>query len=102
MVAPVSRWLRRILPFFVVRFALRLFWRAEIRGLERLAAAGPRVLIVANHVSSLDAVVLSALLPGRILFATHADIAQRWCLKPYWRIGDDCSLLAYPVDSHTH
>jgi acyl-[acyl-carrier-protein]-phospholipid O-acyltransferase/long-chain-fatty-acid--[acyl-carrier-protein] ligase len=92
MIAPVSRWLRRILPFFLVRFALRLFFRAEIRGLEHLAAAGPRVLVVANHVSSLDAVVLSALLPGRILFATHADIAQRWWLKPYWRIGDDCSL----------
>ena len=92
MVAPSSRWLRRILPFFLVRFALRLFFRAEIRGVEWLAAAGPRVLIVANHVSSLDAVVLSALLPGRILFATHTDIALRWWLKPYWRIGDDCSL----------
>jgi acyl-[acyl-carrier-protein]-phospholipid O-acyltransferase/long-chain-fatty-acid--[acyl-carrier-protein] ligase len=92
MIAPVSRWLQRILPFFLVRFALRLFFRAEIRGLEHLAAAGPRVLVVANHVSSLDAVVLSALLPGRILFATHTDIAQRWWLKPYWRIGDDCSL----------
>ena len=80
------------MPFFLVRFALRLFFRAEIRGLERFAAAGPRVLIVANHVSSLDAVVLSALLPGRILFATHSDIAQRWWLKPYWRIGEDCSL----------
>ena len=92
MFASVSRSLRRVLPFFLVRFALRLFFRAEIRGLERLAAAGPRVLIVANHVSSLDAVALSALLPGRILFATFAGIAQRWWLKPYWRIGDDCSL----------
>jgi acyl-[acyl-carrier-protein]-phospholipid O-acyltransferase/long-chain-fatty-acid--[acyl-carrier-protein] ligase len=98
MIAPVSRWLRRILPFFLVRFAVRLFFRAEIRGLERLAAAGSRVLIVANHVSTLDAVVLSALLPDRILFATHADIAQRWWLKPYWRIGDDCSLdQAHPM-----
>ncbi len=98
MTAAVSRWLRRILPFFVVRFALRLLFRAEIRGLEHLAAAGPRMLVVANHVSSLDAVVLSALLPGRMLFATHAGIAQRWWLKPYWRFGDDCSLdQAHPM-----
>ena len=90
------------MPFFLVRFAVRLFFRAEIRGLERLAAAGPRVLIVANHVSSLDAVVLSALLPGRILFATHSGIAQRWWLKPYWRIGDDCSLdQAHPMTAKT-
>jgi acyl-[acyl-carrier-protein]-phospholipid O-acyltransferase/long-chain-fatty-acid--[acyl-carrier-protein] ligase len=102
MAAALSRWARRILPFFVVRFALRLFFRAEIRGIERLAAAGPRVLIVANHVSSLDAVVLSALLPGRMLFATHAEIAQRWWLKPYWRIGDDCSLdQAHPMTAKT-
>jgi len=92
MTDALSGWARRILPFFLVRFVLRLFFRAEIRGIERLAAAGPRVLVVANHVSSLDAVVLSALLPGRMLFATHAEIAQRWWLKPYWRIGDDCSL----------
>ena len=102
MTAAFSRWLRKVLPFFVVRFALRLFFRAEIRGLEQLAAAGPRVLIVANHVSSLDAVVLSALLPGRMLFATHAGIAHRWWLKPYWRIGDDCSLdQAHPMTAKT-
>ena len=92
MIAALSRWSRRILPFFLVRFALRALFRAEIRGIENLAAAGPRVLVVANHVSSLDVVALSALLPGRMLFATHADIAGRWWLKPYWRIGDDCSL----------
>jgi acyl-[acyl-carrier-protein]-phospholipid O-acyltransferase/long-chain-fatty-acid--[acyl-carrier-protein] ligase len=102
MTADVSRWLRRILPFFLARFALRLFFRAEIRGIEHLAAAGPRVLVVANHVSSLDAVVLSALLPGRMLFATHAEIVQRWWLKPYWRIGDDCSLdQAHPMTAKT-
>ena len=102
MTAALSRWARRILPFFLVRFALRLFFRVEIRGIERLAAAGPRVLVVANHVSSLDAVVLSALLPGRMLFATHAEIAQRWWLKPYWRIGDDCSLdQAHPMTAKT-
>ena len=102
MTAALSRWLRKVLPFFLVRFALRLLFRAEIREIEHLAAAGPRVLVVANHVSSLDAVVLSALLPGRMLFATHAGIAHRWWLKPYWRIGDDCSLdQAHPMTAKT-
>ena len=102
MPADLSRWLRSILPFFLVRFALRALFRAEIRGIEHLAAAGPRVLIVANHVSALDAVVISALLPGRMLFATHAEIAGRWWLKPYWRVGDDCSLdQAHPLTAKT-
>jgi acyl-[acyl-carrier-protein]-phospholipid O-acyltransferase / long-chain-fatty-acid--[acyl-carrier-protein] ligase len=73
--------------FFLVRLALRLFCRVTLTGLENLRAAGERVLIVANHVSPLDAVLLSAFLPGRILFATPANIAGRWWLKPYWHDG---------------
>jgi acyl-[acyl-carrier-protein]-phospholipid O-acyltransferase/long-chain-fatty-acid--[acyl-carrier-protein] ligase len=83
---------RKILPFFLVHYLLRLCFRVEVRGVEHFAAAGDRVLIIANHVSALDAVLLSAFLPGNILFATHADIANRWWLKPYWRIGGECSL----------
>lgn len=74
-------------PFVVVRPLLRLFCRVKVTGLENLTAAGNRVLIVANHVSVWDAVLLSAFLPGRILFATPATIAERRWLKPYWRDG---------------
>ncbi len=74
-------------PFSLVRPLLRLLCRVKITGLENLAAAGDRVLIVANHVSVLDAVLLSAFLPGRILFAAPANIAGRRWLKPYWRSG---------------
>jgi acyl-[acyl-carrier-protein]-phospholipid O-acyltransferase/long-chain-fatty-acid--[acyl-carrier-protein] ligase len=88
----LSHVFHKILPFFLVRFLLRLCCRVEVIGLEHFHAAGSRVLIIANHVSNLDAVLLSAFLPGRILFATHAGIAHRWWLKPYWHIGDDFSL----------
>jgi acyl-[acyl-carrier-protein]-phospholipid O-acyltransferase/long-chain-fatty-acid--[acyl-carrier-protein] ligase len=80
----LSRWFH---PFCLVRPLLRLFYRVRVSGLENLAAAGSRVLIVANHVSVWDAVLLSAFLPGRILFATPATIATRHWLKPYWRSG---------------
>jgi acyl-[acyl-carrier-protein]-phospholipid O-acyltransferase / long-chain-fatty-acid--[acyl-carrier-protein] ligase len=79
--------LRSVHPFVVVRPLLRLLCRVKVTGLENLAAAGDRVLIVANHVSVLDAVLLSAFLPGRILFAAPANIASRRWLKPYWRSG---------------
>jgi acyl-[acyl-carrier-protein]-phospholipid O-acyltransferase / long-chain-fatty-acid--[acyl-carrier-protein] ligase len=71
--------------FALVRLVLRLLFRVKVIGLDRLAAAGGRVLIVANHVSSIDALLLSAFLPGRILFAAPADVAARWWRKPYWR-----------------
>ncbi|GAA0582701.1 AMP-binding protein [Rhizomicrobium electricum] len=78
---------RRVHPFCLVRPLLRLFCRVRVSGLENLAAAGNRVLIVANHVSVWDAVLLSAFLPGQILFAMPATIATRRWLKPYWRSG---------------
>ncbi len=88
----ISVFLHKILPFFLVRFLLSLCFRVEVRGLENFHKAGKRVLIVANHVSIVDALILSAYLPGRILFALPAKIAQCWWLKPYWHIGDDFSL----------
>jgi acyl-[acyl-carrier-protein]-phospholipid O-acyltransferase / long-chain-fatty-acid--[acyl-carrier-protein] ligase len=85
--ALLSSLLRCVHPFGLVRPLLRLLCRVRVTGLENLAAAGGRVLIVANHVSVLDAVLLSAFLPGHILFAAPANIAGRRWLKPYWRSG---------------
>ncbi|MFA4994304.1 MAG: AMP-binding protein [Bdellovibrionales bacterium] len=88
----ISDFLHKALPFFIVRFLLRLCFRVEVRGFENYIKAGERVLIIANHVSKIDAVVLSAFLPGRVLFATQAEMAHRWWLKPYWHVGEDFSL----------
>ncbi len=88
----ISDLLHKALPFFIVRFLLKLCFRVEVKGLENYEEAGPRILIIANHVSKIDAVVLSAFLPDRILFATQAEMAHRWWLKPYWHVGDAFSL----------
>ncbi|MDD4617036.1 MAG: AMP-binding protein [Alphaproteobacteria bacterium] len=88
----LSGFFRRVLPFFLVRFIFRLCFRVDVRGLENFSKAGPRTLIIANHVSRIDALLLSAFLPGQIVFALQAQIAFRWWLKPYWHLGDDFSL----------
>jgi len=88
----ISDILHKALPFFIVRLLLKICFRVEVRGLENFKKAGARVLVIANHVSKIDAVVLSAFLPGRILFATQAELAHRWWLKPYWRVGEEFSL----------
>lgn len=72
---------------------LRRAYRVEIRGAENVAALGPRAVIVANHVSFLDAALLAAFLPGRPTFAVNTQIAERWWLKPFLRFFD-----ALPVD----
>ncbi len=57
---------------------LRFLYKVEVNGLEHFANAGPRVLIVANHTSFLDALLLSLFLPDRLTFAIDTQHAQRW------------------------
>ena len=64
------------------RFLLRLLYRVEVRGTAHFTEAGARVLIVANHLSFLDAVLLSLFLPEPPVFAINTHIARRWWVKP--------------------
>jgi acyl-[acyl-carrier-protein]-phospholipid O-acyltransferase/long-chain-fatty-acid--[acyl-carrier-protein] ligase len=61
---------------------LRLLYRVTVRGLENAAAAGERVVIVANHVSFLDGLLLAVFVPGRPTFAIDTHIAKRWWVRP--------------------
>jgi acyl-[acyl-carrier-protein]-phospholipid O-acyltransferase/long-chain-fatty-acid--[acyl-carrier-protein] ligase len=66
----------------IMRWLLIKLYSVELVGLENFHAAGERVLIVANHTSFLDAVLLWAFLPGEITFAINTRIAQRLWVKP--------------------
>jgi acyl-[acyl-carrier-protein]-phospholipid O-acyltransferase/long-chain-fatty-acid--[acyl-carrier-protein] ligase len=65
----------------------------RVTGLEHYAAAGKRVLIVANHTSFLDAALLAVFLPDRLTFAINTEISKRWWIKPLLKIVD-----AFPLD----
>lgn len=65
----------------VIRLLLRLCYRVEIKGMEHFYSAGKRVLIVANHTSFLDGLLLGALFPERLSFAINTQISQRWFSK---------------------
>ncbi len=75
-----------------VRFILRMFYRVEVRGEENFEKAGRRVLIVANHLSFLDAVLLAAFLPEKPLFAINTFIAKQWWIRPFLALADTFSL----------
>lgn len=62
---------------------LILLYRVEITGLDNYAKAGKKVLIVANHTSFLDPLLLGVFLPDDITFAINTQISQRWWLKPF-------------------
>ncbi len=66
-----------------LRLLLRLLYKVEVTGLDNYKNAGNRVLIVANHSSFLDPLLLGVFLPDNITFAINTHISQRWWLKPF-------------------
>lgn len=72
---------------------LRAAFDVKIEGLENLEAAGPKAVIVANHVSLLDGLLLGAFLPGKPLFAVNSFVAERWWVKPFLALIE-----AYKID----
>lgn len=77
----------------IVKILLRLCYRVEVSGLEHVHAAGKRVLVVANHTSFLDAVLLAAFLPDELTFAIDSHVARRWWVRPFLRL-----VRAFPMD----
>jgi acyl-[acyl-carrier-protein]-phospholipid O-acyltransferase/long-chain-fatty-acid--[acyl-carrier-protein] ligase len=70
-----------------LRLLLTLLYRVKVTGLENYKQAGDRVLIVANHCSFLDPLLLGVFLPDDITFAINTHISQRWWLKPFLRLS---------------
>ncbi|MGQ9458090.1 MAG: lysophospholipid acyltransferase family protein [Anaerolineae bacterium] len=54
--------LARAILAVVLRLAMRLLLRLEVEGLERIPARGP-VILIFNHITFLDPVILTGLLP---------------------------------------
>ena len=65
----------------MVRWILARLYRVKLIGAEHFDAAGERVLIVANHTSFLDPMLLWAFLPEGVTFAINTQIAQRFWVR---------------------
>jgi len=64
---------------------LRILYRVEVGGIENFHRAHGRVLIVANHVSFLDGMLLAVFLPRMPLFVINTFMARNWWVKPFLR-----------------
>ena len=93
-VALISCWL---LPETVikslVRGLLRALYRVELIGAENMPKAGEPAVVVVNHVSWLDGLLLAAFLPGKPVFAIHSRVARSWWIRPALKL-----FRAFPVD----
>lgn len=66
----------------LTRFVLMLLYRVSVKGLENYEKAGRRVLIIANHTSLLDGVLIAAFMPEKVTFAVNTHTAQKWWMRP--------------------
>jgi acyl-[acyl-carrier-protein]-phospholipid O-acyltransferase/long-chain-fatty-acid--[acyl-carrier-protein] ligase len=87
----VTVWICRLLPGALVMTAaaalFRLLYRVEVKGIENVAKAGPRAVIIVNHVSFLDGMLVAAFVPGRPTFVVDTHVAQRWWARPlFWLV----------------
>jgi len=70
-----------------LRWLLTLIYKVEVKGLDNYKKAGKRVLIISNHTSFLDPLLLGVFLPDNITFAINTQISERWWLKPFLRLS---------------
>jgi acyl-[acyl-carrier-protein]-phospholipid O-acyltransferase/long-chain-fatty-acid--[acyl-carrier-protein] ligase len=93
-VALVSCWLLpHTLIKAVVRSLLTMVYRVRLEGAENMPREGESAVVVVNHVSWLDGLLLAAFLPGKPTFAIHSRIATIWWVRPLLGLFD-----AFPVD----
>lgn len=71
----------------MVRLALRILFRVEVRG-EWPKQAPDRLLIVANHESFLDGLLLGLFLPVKPVFVVHTWVKQNWLYGYVLRMVD--------------
>lgn len=93
-VALISIWLLPETVFkTVVRWLLKVLYRVELIGAENMPKEGEPAVIVVNHLSLLDGLLLGAFLPGKPTFAINTQISQAWWVKPFLKLFE-----AFPVD----
>lgn len=78
----------------LVQSLLRFLFNSRITGVTNFKRAGKKVLIVSNHISLLDGVLLAAFMPERITFAINTEWTQKWFI-PIIRLLVDF----YPIDT---
>jgi acyl-[acyl-carrier-protein]-phospholipid O-acyltransferase/long-chain-fatty-acid--[acyl-carrier-protein] ligase len=88
----------QLLPAALLRSIL--YWifntcyKVEIKGMENFKAIqNEKIVIVANHLSYLDAALLATYFPSRLTFAINTKVAQHWLIKPFLKLIE-----TFPLD----
>jgi len=84
----LSLFLFLFMPVYALRFAfsifIKLFYRVELEGVEKFPHKGP-VLLIANHVSFIDGILLSLITDRLIRFMIHEEYYNKPLFKWFFK-----------------
>lgn len=66
----------------ILRFLCRIVFRVQVNGLENVPEQD-KLLIVANHESFLDGLLLGLFIPKRATFVVHTGVLKRWLFRKF-------------------
>jgi len=66
----------------ILRFICKIVFRVQVKGLENVPEQD-RLLIVANHESFLDGLLLGLFIPKRATFVVHTGVLKRWLFRQF-------------------
>ena len=69
----------------ILRIICKILFRVEVRGLENVPAEN-RLLIVSNHESFLDGLLLGLFLPKKATFVVHTSVLKKWSFRQALRL----------------
>ncbi len=88
----VAVYIATLLPEALVKSILQsifhTLYRLKVDGSENFKQLGEKSLIIANHLSLLDAALIAVSLPERMSFAINTHMANRWWLQPFLMFVD--------------
>lgn len=93
----VAAYICSLLPRDLLRMGLRryfdTFHGVDIHGMEHYREAGPRAVVICNHLSFLDGCLLAAYVPDTPTFAVNTHMTRKWWARPFLAPID-----VFPVD----
>ena len=86
-----------LLPHHIIRMVmtrlLNFVYGVKVNGIEHWKNLQGNALIIANHTSFLDAVLLWVYLPKNLYFAIDTYVSQKWWVKPFLHL-----VKYFPID----
>ncbi len=90
----ISRLYPRELVQSIFRLLLKALYRVECEGFEHMKNAPKKTLVISNHTSLLDGILIAAFLPRSVCFAINTDWTRHPFIRLFSRIID-----FYPIDA---